>query len=902
MKIYAKTVCFLSTFLLASCLWTAHGQQPETPFSSYKSAFESGKETTSWKGEVTYKGKIIRTGFVRPYVDFAKAAECFRQAVELAENDREKAEALLNLGEARLYDLDEKKFVSVRENFENLLSLDALSQNEKARAYLGIGETYLREENYEAARRAFEKAGEEGLACRAELAMGFSYMQERNYDMAVEKLKALLEMEELEAVTVENRQTREIAMGYLAAMEQLPLIRRSRPRLFFNADTWPAVKARALNEERSYFEEAKEFSEKHIKGRDVNTRCWGSQLMRGAFIYRMEEDKVLLEKLKEMFRAGIGYYLSRENDWTRSYGRVSTVAALDWLWDDLSPQEREMFASGLLRYAYALYLEDRFQNRLGRSNWYYVQDMLWYTGIALLEDELDDVTHAKVLTLIGEGLRHMDTMFGHMSEISGDDGGWQPKLDYAFGHQPTVFWAFMHCLRSATGQKLPPEWIHIVNPDYVLRNFLGTTDKRIRQFGYARAWGDKRASPGLLYDHLRQTLHFFGQSQPGYASIAGHLKKRIKEEIGEGQGVHNVNPFLYTDMDKAPPPGIPEGMPIARHFEKIGLVLMSSGFGPEDTYALFACGGGEVFSEHYDATHFSINRKGYLALDSGSGNLDPHTQNYAKQTVAHNAVLIHMPGEENHGGQDKTTNFARVLAFETSPLFSYVATDATGTYNPAKCRQMVRQFIYLNPGLFLVFDRVASTKKEYAKEWLLHTSGEPEIAGKEFRADQGEGRIFCRTMYPADAVVEKVGGHGKEFRAKGQNWPLPWNFKRFGMEGPEDRVPDTLGRWRVEVSPGSQKEYDCFLHLVQVAGQDAEAMAESRVSEREGKLIVTFPQENRLYEITLDKTGDTGGHVKITEKGKTLVDRPLAGEVMPQGGLAIKQVPGEGTSKKRGSS
>ncbi|HCU36671.1 MAG TPA: heparinase, partial [Armatimonadetes bacterium] len=144
---------------------------------------------------------------------------------------------------------------------------------------------------------------------------------------------------------------------------------------------------------------------------------------------------------------------------------------------------------------------------------------------------------------------------------------------------------------------------------------------------------------------------------------------------------------------------------------------MRSGSGPDDTYCLFACGGILGQHRHFDATHFTIYHKGFLALDTGTrtGNTD-NLQNYYAQTVAHNCIQIKMPGEPpipywngtvygNDGGQYKALG-SKVVAFETSPEFSYVAGDATATYRPEKCSQMVRQMVFIPPYHFVVFDRV----------------------------------------------------------------------------------------------------------------------------------------------------------------------------------------------------
>jgi heparin/heparan-sulfate lyase len=177
---------------------------------------------------------------------------------------------------------------------------------------------------------------------------------------------------------------------------------------------------------------------------------------------------------------------------------------------------------------------------------------------------------------------------------------------------------------------------------------------------------------------------------------------------------------------------------------------------------------------------------------------------------------------------------------------------------------------------------------DYPKTWLLHTANEPAVAGNEFRADQDQGRIFCRTLYPPDAVLEKIGGPGKEFWADGKNWPIPANsryLRTMGMTDASD-VPENVGRWRVEVKPGAARTRDLFLHLIQVSDQTAETMVESLLSDKRDQIELAFTSAARTFTIVVNKTGDVGGHIRINEGEKVLVDRALTREVMPQSGLA----------------
>jgi heparin/heparan-sulfate lyase len=359
-----------------------------------------------------------------------------------------------------------------------------------------------------------------------------------------------------------------------------------------------------------------------------------------------------------------------------------------------------------------------------------------------------------------------------------------------------------------------------------------------------------------------------------------------------------------TNLEKCPPAEAPGDLPPARHFENMGQVFMRSGAGPNDTYAMFAGGGVLESHRHYDANHFVIYKRGFLALDTGTreGNTD-NLQNYYAQTVAHNCILIKMPGEPpskywngtvygQAGGQYKVLG-SRVIAFQTGPRFTYVAGDATPTYRAEKCSQMVRQLVFIPPDHFVVFDRVTATKPEYAKTWLLHHANEPVVSGTTWRSDQDRGRIICRTLLPEDAVPQAVGGPGKEFLADGVNYSIIAGVSA----GIRDSLPTTttlnytdvpelMGRWRVEVTPGAARTEDLFLHVMQVGDQALAAMDEIKLDKAADTVTVRFDAAGTAVALSFATAGEVGGHVTISRGGGTLVDQVLARDVMPQQGLA----------------
>jgi heparin/heparan-sulfate lyase len=665
--------------------------------------------------------------------------------------------------------------------------------------------------------------------------------------------------------------------------------------------TWPTVKA-LIQRDKEGFRRLQRMAQGLPS--DAAVRDWGSELMPAALVYRAENDPTLLAKIRKLLRATIDHYLLLHDFNSHVETRVGCAAALDWVWNDLPPAEREGLAYDLLRYAYGRHVQDVLQGpgRAEHDPYYYSANMHWYVGLAVWHPCMTGTDYLRTLAVLGRGYdNNVVSSFGQRLELMKDRGG-VTRVEYNFQDLPTPAWTFLHCWQSAVGPT-PTAWDFAsgLAPSYVLRRVLGFKPGFYRHFGHAHSW---RKSGGWqseyrLYDNLGQFIYFFSKSQPEEAAIAAYLRQRMEQAGCVGPGSYPIYPYVLN-LAGAPAPKLPDGLPVARHYATNGLVLMSLGFDPGATRVLYSCGGGQ--GEHLDTGHFTIFKKGYLALDSGTRALDEWAdpssgENYDKQSVAHNTVLIRMPGETmkglthptlelqaNSGGQRRLPTFARVLAFQSDHLFAYAATDATPTYHPDKCAQMVRQFLFLTPDYFVVCDRVAAKSADYPKTWLLHTANEPVIAGNEFRADHEQGRIFCRTLYPADAVLEKIGGPGKEFWADGRNWPIPAHspyFRQLGIKDAAD-VAENMGRWRVEVKPGAPRTDDVFLHLIQASDPTAAKMVESRVHDTGDQIELTFTAGVRTYTIAWNKAGPVGGHIRIADAGKVLVDKDLTREIQPQ--------------------
>ena len=691
-------------------------------------------------------------------------------------------------------------------------------------------------------------------------------------------------------------------------------IRPDHPRLFFNAQSWPRVRERALNAERDWYQRIKGQADRRLTTPEqpagAAARDLGVEAAQAAFVFLVTEDSrtrsgeaVPGDKL-DFYEAS--YRQRKAVNWY-STSRVHAILAWDWLHNQLTEAERREYLSRLvqvidlvLKAKPSIYRE----NLSGYNTGFYgVQNCLWFLGCTGFKTGIET---DKINEWLVWGRTENLKLLEHRRLACGDDGGGaSATLGYVLGAYPWAEQNFFYTWLSSTGQNLAPDWPHSAwLANYVLWQWIAAEPGPL-EFGYGDTPHTSNRLPIQQLDtHLANIRHLYGQKAPQAAALARHVQGLLPSQGYSSSWF--VYPFLWTELEKSPERFAPESLPKARHFEDMGQMVMRSGAGKEDTYCLFSCGGTLAQHRHYDALSFVLYHRGFLALDSGTRYDEftngEHLANYFAQTAAHNSVVIHQPGEPparywggtvvgNHGGQHRATGSV-VRAFETHDDYVYVAGDATACYqhgaskNPTgaglgeKCSQATRQLVYLLPNHFVIFDRVTTTDPNYRKDWLLHTAHEPLIQDQTVRADHGQGRMFCRTVLPQDARLTKVGGPGKEFWAAGTNWSI-----QTGDLQPAQLA--LMGQWRVEVTPGAPRQDDPFLHVIQVGGQDLATMSPVTRVERDGRIGVRLDIGPDTWQVMFNPTGSLGGRITRIGQGQNL-DAALTDRVQRQVGILAR--------------
>lgn len=573
--------------------------------------------------------------------------------------------------------------------------------------------------------------------------------------------------------------------------------------------------------------------------------------------------------------------------------RLCALTSYDWLYSTLSNQQRKALIVPYLKHVKHM-VKPGYQTNGGSptTGAYGEAPLRWYVGLAAYGDGYDDALADELLTM---GYKSCVATMDHREKLSAGSGLLTSTCaGYSFGFYPWFSFNFLHTLHTGCGIDGTQIWSQMRDyPNYF--NWMAIPNYespgQFCEFGWGDSYHTSNALPvGTMYAHLAQAIHFYGKVSTERArqarAIIEILPKQAKEHCGVA--VFPYWPFIAVNFDPKESDDLPPeqafSQDCATHFPSFGLTVMRSGTGPDDTYASIKAGASQDAHQHLDENTFIIYKKGFQALDTGTRDKLPHHKAYYAQTIAHNGILIRTPNDPlgphwypanavkvdwtkifNDGGQNQRL-LCRPLGLEQSPYHAATGGDATACYSADKCKEAVRQFVFVKPDYFVVYDRVISARPDQQKVFLLHTQNKPTEANGTWRGSAGEGAIFMRTLLPAGAKGELVGGDGREFLANGINYPAD----------PSAKPPTWLGRYRIEVSPTEATTKTRFLSVLQAALQDTPAMVATHLVQTTRQDGVEFTaSDGKTCRVMFNRDDTIGGSIEITKDGRTLVRQPL---------------------------
>ncbi|NQT12628.1 MAG: hypothetical protein HQ582_07765, partial [Planctomycetes bacterium] len=129
---------------------------------------------------------------------------------------------------------------------------------------------------------------------------------------------------------------------------------------------------------------------------------------------------------------------------------------------------------------------------------------------------------------------------------------------------------------------------------------------------------------------------------------------------------------------------------------------------------------------------------------------------------AGNTILV---GEAEQGpesvGQNGFLAFpedSSISAYEEHAGFVYAEGDASGISPVSAGTKVVRRFISLKPGIFVVDDLVRATAPGTGVRWMVGFRSKPTVAGGQVRLRAGDEEIVCETLWPAGNALQGRGG------------------------------------------------------------------------------------------------------------------------------------------------
>lgn len=678
------------------------------------------------------------------------------------------------------------------------------------------------------------------------------------------------------------------------------LMRTSHPRLFLTEDDIPTIRENALGRESKLYGQFKTRVDNLMAGEITfpdplaatgesnDNHEIGFRAAEAAILWLVSEDETYLEATKTILNAAIDYYQLRVDNnlnihWY-IYSQICALCAYDWIYPDLTAEERQTMGENLFNVMYDIawhksgIREKRYRENVSAytSGCYGTNALPWYIALTFWGDGFDDEKCASMFT---SGYNFHNQMIGHRQMMAGENGGGaSPCIIYSVGSYPLSDFNFIRTYRSATGVDIAPSMDYVLKYlDFIDWNSLpDELEGSAFEFGFGDSnHGTCRLPYTQINYHLYEIADIFGPIRPEATTLASGLLSQFSK-------TSSAEKFAFVRLLQKVHPeagsGFLRNTGKAKYFDTMGQVYMRSGTEDDDTYALFVSGGVSETHKHYDNNNFVIFKHGFRALDSGT-RPEPgqHLSHYYARTVAHNCVTIRMPGETfpdywgslaegeteqpvpNDGGQNELLA-SELKVLEETADYVYLASDATGAYNSAKASLVMREFVWCMPDIFVVFDRVNSTDATYPKTWLYHTAAEPVINGNEFSETSQGGKSICRTLFPEDAVLEKIGGPGYQFWSDGQNWPLPSK-----MPGgvPNEEWP-LLGQWRMEVKPGAERTDDVFMHIIQVGDESLASLPETTTFNTDAQIGVEFEYDGKTYRVAFDKNSSANYGCEIT--------------------------------------
>jgi len=563
--------------------------------------------------------------------------------------------------------------------------------------------------------------------------------------------------------------------------------------------------------------------------------------------------------------AGLKRMQASSGSWSgRGLALTKLATLFDWLYEELDASTRKTVAARIVKAA------DHAVDHItrGRAPFYYSRTPGALAGVTVAGIALKGVspkadTYLKLFRQWG-----VNDYFRAYQWVDGAATGASYTMYYTYVDLPAVCAAWW----SATGRN-PAEWIRTRQGDW-----LGGI---VRFYLWSMRPGFAFTDINDLYRDIWRSHDQFcqGLDIACYVTRSGHGRAWAGRWLGRfGPALYHSNyahNFLFRDptLPAADLTDLPRAALFGRDSCAYGFFRSSwpaPGKPDRATHVFFRLGDPMNVHGGVSAGEFQVFKYAPLADRSGRyASYDSPPDQYHRNAVSTNVVLMTDPGNAKDRGDQNTRrglksdhktwaqwlairkrcghDVAKITAWEVGPNAARCRADLTATNPPAKCKQWVREFVWLANRHLVVLDIVQTAAPGVRRRWQLHCPAAPTVGGglvtvtneapakgwaeRALQPKARKARLFCRTLAPKQyTAVLHTGGTAQAFDASGRPakgaQPNPYHLK--------------YGKHVVQIDPGCKTDRTVFLHVLTAAEADQAAPPKASVRlVRPGRLQVT---------------------------------------------------------------
>ena len=668
-------------------------------------------------------------------------------------------------------------------------------------------------------------------------------------------------------------------------------IETTHPRIFLTTGHIETLKAR-IGTDNFPFAEYGTHSEEYALVKETADNYSASQIasydgmnmarmaLANAFVYMMEGGNEYLTKAKVILDGISGFGADDKSH----YGFYASCIIYDWLYNDLTVNERTQYSNDIVNYvtnasAYSTYnsFDPYYHDRK------YPSSLFALSGQAIYNER-----PTEAIEFINRSFAVYERMMIAQNEISSggfiypiggpayfDESGWQPifrvlgGLKFAGLSGPSIDAIdFTAISNTAYG-----EIYALVKDNFLISHNDGYNQRN----GDQKPWRYARGPEGALYSAMLAKLH----EGEEIGKITNYLQSNYTTIYRSEYPFVYIGNILFNNKIINTIGSTITDLPLTRQFDDSVLTYREgwSGLKSDGSEVIFNFMGEKHVNGHtsFAKGHFDIWR-GYDPLTFRAGDYSNTSYThyiYYRSSLSSNVMLIRNPAEDTgslandgqqlsnvgeggnagkhgssewsqigHASEGGVSYGGRIKGHSHGDNFFYSYLHYPTAYSPSKVDDISRTVARIG-GYYFVLDRVDGVDANFSKKWMMHTIGQPVIEdsgswnggtaldsnggtplqissnAKLLSFSEGNSKLFVKSIFPQNTIVNRVGGSA-DYR---------WYSYNEGVNYDQGAPEHTgYGNWRIEIESNMNSVNDLFLTVLHPTGSSGQMANTTQLS------------------------------------------------------------------------